>query len=206
LFPLITHAWNGAGHRLTASIAWQQISPAHQDLIDAALKRHPDYERWVKAAKSESPAEIFAEASTWPDDIRNDPRFYSAGQEPETPALPGFPDTKRHKNWHYVDLSSDGKVHSGELDRQIERLSQVLRWTAEKEQISYALPWLIHLVGDLHQPLHVGRHGLWSLKRFINRPSKSPISASLPPAIVSAGCSIIFSNSAFHVKRPKITP
>lgn len=159
LFPLITHAWNGAGHRLTASIAWQQISPAHQDLIDTALKRHPDYERWVKAAKSESPAEIFAEASTWPDDIRNDPRFYSAGKEPETPALPGFPDTKRHKNWHYVDLNSDGKVHSGELDRQIERLSQVLRWTAEKEQISYALPWLIHLVGDLHQPLHVGRHG-----------------------------------------------
>jgi len=43
------------------------------------------------------------------------------------------------------------------IDQQIERLSQLLRSTRKNEQISYALPWLLHLVADLHQPLHVGR-------------------------------------------------
>lgn len=159
LFPVLAHAWNAAGHRLTASIAWQQISPAHQDLIHTALSHHPDYQRWVSKAKTDQAGDIFAEASTWPDDIRNDPRFYSAGREMETARVAGFPEMDRHKNWHYVDLNKNGKVHSGEIDRQIERLSRVLRWTTENEQISYALPWLIHLLADIHQPLHVGRHG-----------------------------------------------
>jgi hypothetical protein len=50
-------------------------------------------------------------------------------------------------------------VREGELDQQIERLSQLLRSTRKNEQITYALPWLLHLVADIHQPLHVGREG-----------------------------------------------
>ncbi len=159
LFAGPAQAWNAAGHRLVATIAWQQLSPASREFISAALQRHPDYAHWQTRARSDEPAAIFAEAATWPDDIRNDPRFHNehAG---ETPApLPGLPDTARHKDWHYVDLDADGQVVAGQIDRQIDELARLLRSTRQKEQISWALPWLIHLVADIHQPLHVGRHG-----------------------------------------------
>jgi hypothetical protein len=162
LAPPLAHAWNAAGHRLAAFIAWQQLSPPNQEFVAAALARHPDYPRWLEKARPGEAVDIFVEASTWPDNIRRDPRFYNDEQEPATPPIPGLADMARHKRWHYVDLDDDGKVRKGEIDRQIERLSRVLsagaRSTAKKEQISYALPWLLHLVADIHQPLHVGRH------------------------------------------------
>ena len=157
--PSPASAWNAAGHRLSAVIAWQQLSPTAQSAIGDALSAHPDYERWVEKSRSRRDVDVFAEAATWPDDIRNDPRFYDEDREAATPALPGLSDTARHKRWHYVDLDTSGKVKAGELDRQIERLSRILRSTGKKAEISNALPWLAHLVADIHQPLHVGRHG-----------------------------------------------
>lgn len=153
------HAWNAAGHRIVAAIAWQQLSPASRTAIDAALAQHPDARLWAERAKSSAPDARFFEAATWPDDIRRDPRFYDEDHEPPTPALPGLPDTARHKRWHYVDLDDAGRVREGELDRQIDRLTTLLRSTGKIDEISNALPWLVHLVADIHQPLHVGRHG-----------------------------------------------
>jgi hypothetical protein len=152
-------AWNAAGHRLVAGIAWQQLSPSAQTAIAQILAKHPDYERWVNKAHSTKGVDIFAEASTWPDDIRHDPRFYDDERDAATPSLAGIPDTARHKRWHYVDLNAGGKLEAGELDRQIERLSKIIGTTGERAEISYALPWLLHLVADIHQPLHVGQHG-----------------------------------------------
>ena len=162
LAPALAHAWNAAGHRLVALIAliaWQQLSPPNQQWIATALARHPDHPRWLEKARSGEAADIFVEASTWPDDIRRDPRFYNEGREPATAPLPGLSDTARHTRWHYVDLDDNGKPEAGEIDHQLERLSRVLRSTSQNEQISSALPWLLHLVADIHQPLHVGRHG-----------------------------------------------
>lgn len=154
-----SHAWNAAGHRLVAVIAWQQLAPDSREAITAALARHPDYARWAERARSDDGIDIFAEAATWPDDIRNDPRFHDEEREAPTPPLPGLPDTARHKRWHYVDLDAGGQVREGEVDRQIERLAQMLRSGRKNAEISNSLPWLLHLVGDIHQPLHVGRHG-----------------------------------------------
>ncbi len=150
-------AWNAAGHRLVAIIAWEQMSPPARDFVTTALARHPDYERWRQRARSDEASQIFAEASTWPDDIRNDPRFHD-DEELDEPAA-GFPDSTRHKDWHYVDLDADGRVVSGQLTSQLKRISRLLRCTGQKREISYHLPWLLHLVADIHQPLHVGRHG-----------------------------------------------
>lgn len=150
------HAWNAAGHRLVALIAWQKMSPPTREEITAALTRHPDYPRWLEKSKTGSPAAVFAEASTWADSIRNDPRFYDETRETATPAIPGLPDNARHKRWHYVDLKANGETEEGEADRQIERLGQLLRSTTNNEEISWALPWLAHLVADIHQPMHVG--------------------------------------------------
>ncbi|WP_265945438.1 S1/P1 nuclease [Dechloromonas sp. A34] len=158
-FPILAHAWNAAGHRLVAVIAWQQLSPAGQKFFAEVLGRHPDHERWVKKGHSAEAADIFAEAATWPDDIRHDPRFYDPGREPPTPSLPGLADTARHKRWHYMDLDRNGKVQAGELDGRIEELSRLLVTARQNDQLTSALPWLLHLVADIHQPLHVGRHG-----------------------------------------------
>lgn len=156
LLPSLAHAWNAAGHRLVGLIAWQEMSWPVRQQVSAALKQHPDYPRWQEKAGTGGAAAIFAEASTWPDSIRHDPRFFDEHREAPTPAISGLPDNARHKHWHYVDLDANGRAEQGELDRQIENLGQILRSTAEKEVIAWALPWLAHLVGDLHQPLHVG--------------------------------------------------
>ena len=157
LFSPLAAAWNAAGHRLVAAIAWQQLSPDSRDFVAQALGRHPEHQRWVGKARSAEPAKIFAEAATWPDDIRSDPRFHDEGESEHSPPLPGFPDSARHKSWHYVDVDDQGRPARGEADRQIERLSRLLRSTAKNDEISYALPWLLHLVADIHQPLHAGR-------------------------------------------------
>lgn len=159
LASLPVYAWNAAGHRLVAVIAWQQLSPVARETIATHLARHPDHVRWTDKARSSDPIDLFAEAATWPDDIRNDPRFYDEGRQPATPPLPGLPDTARHKRWHYIDLDGDGRVRDGELDSRIDHLTRQLEVSRQPEQITYALPWLLHLVGDIHQPLHVGRHG-----------------------------------------------
>lgn len=151
-------AWNAAGHRLVAAIAWRQMSPAARDAAAQLLARHPDYPRWIARAGDDPAYTAFLEAATWPDDIRSDRRFFDADSEPPTPPLPGLADTARHKDWHYVDVLPDGS-RRGELDRQLVRLAGILRHRhASQAERTYALPWLIHLVADAHQPLHVGVH------------------------------------------------
>lgn len=149
-------AWNGAGHRLVAAVAWRQMSPPARENVVRLLERHPDYPKWTAKADGDPGYTAFLEASTWADDIRKDRRFFDEGDEP-TPPFPGMPDTARHRNWHYIDRFPDGKVREGELDSRIEHLIRRLgepRTPAPER--THALAWLIHLVGDIHQPLHVG--------------------------------------------------
>ena len=156
--PLLAHAWNATGHRLIAAIAWQQLTPQSRQQIVELLAEHPDYPHWREKAKTDAAGDIFIEAATWADEIRHDPRFYDEKHEAPTPAIAGLFDNARHKTWHYIDLADNGEVQAGELAPQIERLSQMLRRPASRQQRVWALPWLMHLVGDIHQPLHVGRH------------------------------------------------
>ena len=159
LAPAVAQAWNAAGHRLTAFIAWQQLSPAGREAVAELLAAHPDHPRWTTRARSVDPAALLAEAATWPDDIRGDPRFHDEGSETPTPPVPGLPDTRRHRRWHYVDLGPDGVPAAGELDRRIGELARTLGSRGRPTEHAWALPWLVHLVGDIHQPLHVGHAG-----------------------------------------------
>ncbi|MGE5387219.1 MAG: S1/P1 nuclease [Betaproteobacteria bacterium] len=153
-------SWNAAGHRLIAFIAWQQLSPPARQAIINTLNRHPEYDRWVTAAHdADTGRASFTEASTWPDDIRGDTRFFNQAHEDPTPLLPGFTTMARHREWHYIDLPLDRgqREGEGELDRRLLQLVDRLKArqispTEEPE----TLAWVIHLVGDIHQPLHVG--------------------------------------------------
>ena len=162
LAPLPALAWNAAGHRLVACIAWDQLTPDDRQTIAAALRTHPDHARWLQRAKGEDAARsLFIEASTWADEIRHDPRFFDAGRDRATNLLPGFPDMERHRDWHYENRSISGKAtdppRSGQIERQLTaRIKTVAAPSAPPSELAYALPWLIHLVADAHQPLHVG--------------------------------------------------
>jgi hypothetical protein len=164
-FPAAALAWNAAGHRLIAAIAWNGMSSEAREEAGALLRRHPDYPRWLKKAGKKSADRgdrddrgVFVEASTWPDDIRGDKRFYSAGKGPPTPVQPGFADMERWSDWHYVNIplsgAFGGKPFSGRLDRQLPELARTLAQSRSPRAHAYALPWLIHLAGDAHQPLH----------------------------------------------------
>lgn len=152
----MAQAWNAAGHRLTAIIAWQEMTLPTRQFVSQALAQHPDFPRWREKSGTGEAMLIFAEAATWADSIRHDPRFYDERRESPSPPITGFPDNARHLDWHYVNFERDGQRGSGKIDRQIMELTQLLRSTAKSEEIAWALPWLAHLVGDIHQPLHVG--------------------------------------------------
>ena len=161
-------AWNAVGHHLVAAIAWDEMTAEARDEATRLLRRHPDYPRWLEHAgkkESERDRRIFIEASTWPDKIRKDERFYSANKGEPTPTLPGFPDMERRSDWHAVSIPLNGNFDDEPLSGQLrQRLPELLQTLGEripgaadsnKEMArSYALPWLIHLAGDSHQPLH----------------------------------------------------
>lgn len=153
-------AWNSAGHRIVAMIAWERLDKPGRQAVTAILRQHPDYDLWQLHAKGGDPdLTAFVEAATWPDDIRQDKRFYTADTDAPTPTLDGFPDMERRLTWHYVDRpvgpARNPLPSPGVIDRQLPALMRVLgNRRATPSERAYALPWLIHLIGDAHQPLH----------------------------------------------------
>lgn len=148
------HAWNAAGHRLTALLAWDGMQPQTRNFVRDLLLRHPDARRWREKAGADDAVLLFAEASTWADGIRHDARFRAPGAN--AAPLPGFPDMSAHADWHYVNIDRQGRRRGGQIDTQIVRLAAILESSQDAAELAWALPWLAHLVGDVHQPLHTG--------------------------------------------------
>lgn len=142
-------AWNATGHRVIAAIAYDRLNPKAKARVDELLKQLPDFANMP-------PREAFLAAAVWPDSIRNDPRFYDdiAENPKPTPLLPGFPTMARHTNWHYIDIpfSPDGTpLEPTKVPNALTELKRILR---ARQMTAYDLPWLEHLTGDVHQPLH----------------------------------------------------
>ena len=159
LLPLTANAWNAAGHRLVARIAWDQLEPPTRSRIADLLQAHPDIDRW-RARAGTSERDIFIDTSTWADELRGDRRFFTPGLEDPTPWMVGFPDMERHTDWHYVNRpltfgDASTRADRGQLDTQLDELTMQLgSHHATPSERAYALVWLIHLVADAHQPLH----------------------------------------------------
>ncbi len=163
-------AWNEAGHRIVAAIAYDHLNPKARARVDELIRQHPDYEtiflKRIPRDTNDTPGAIaraaFISAAYWPDLIRSDPRFFTDTNRSErpTPLLPGFPDMGRHTNWHYYDISfsTDGTPIQNQPPpnalSEIERLTKVLQDNPDSPEAAYALPWLEHLIGDVHNPLH----------------------------------------------------
>jgi hypothetical protein len=162
----IASAWNATGHRIAAAIAYDHLTPTAKQRVDALLLKHPDYATMLSSGAPADPEAraraAFLAASAWPDVIRNDNRFYDDTKEnaKPTPLLPGFPYMARHTNWHYIDLpfSPDGtslvRVKPPNALTELRRILLEIGQPGSDLVPAYDLPWLIHIEGDVHQPLH----------------------------------------------------
>jgi hypothetical protein len=170
LLALPASAWNFSGHCVIAEIAYERLTPQARARVDQMIRDHPDYNsiftQGAAGVTRDDPAAraryAFVHAAPWPDMLRGDMRFYDeASPDPHpTPLLPGFPDMMRHLTWHYFDrgISGDGtpviEQPPPHLMTELPRLLSEIA-TADSRQAAYDLPWLEHLVGDVHQPLHL---------------------------------------------------
>jgi hypothetical protein len=126
-------SWGVTGHRTIGRIAANHLSPQASAAVRELLGN-----------------ETLAEASTWPDEVRSQPEYKHTGP------------------WHYINLPiglsepdfektvkgmTQENVYSALLQQE-----QVLGSTASsKEQKIEALKFIVHFIGDLHQPMHVSR-------------------------------------------------
>ena len=157
--------WNATGHRIIAAIAYANLTPKARARVDELLKNHPDYATILTRNAPADPAgrarEAFLAAAVWPDTIKSDPRFWDDTRKDAHPTDPiaGFPDMKRHTNWHYFDtpFAPDGAaIHRQDPPHALSELPRLIRELHKSPEAmeSYDLPWIEHVEGDLHQPLH----------------------------------------------------
>jgi len=144
LLPSPAAAWWEYGHETVARIAWIEASPATR----AALRRLLAQSRLLETPTC--PAATIAQASYWPDCIKTlGDRFSYASP------------------WHYQNVDvcrpfdqesacRDGNCVSAQIERNLRLLAD--RTLPARERLM-ALAFLVHFMGDLHQPMHAGDHG-----------------------------------------------
>jgi hypothetical protein len=137
-----------------AEIAWEHLTPAARTRAIALLDHGPPRARLASLRPAVGmPAErdraLFLNAATWPDLVRNHDQDWNVYNRP---------------TWHYADSYwsfSKGEIFdlSGpEAVNAVERIialrTQLADPGAADTTKAVALAWLLHLVGDIHQPLH----------------------------------------------------
>lgn len=165
-------AWDDEGHMAVAYVAYQRLNAATKTRVAALLKLNPDYSKWVamipkNTTPANKPMMIFMIAATWPDQIKGEANYSDDGTDdgnrpdgPQSSQNIGYSDLLRHKYWHFVDtpFSPDGvpvpAIPTPNAQTQIDAFRAVLHSTDSDPLKSYDLVWILHLVGDIHQPLH----------------------------------------------------
>ena len=121
--------WGQTGHRVVGEIAYNHLTKKAKRNIEKLLK-----------------GEGLATISTYADEIKSDNSF------------------KKYSSWHYVNFKvgetyeTSEKNPKGDLVQGIKICKQViLDPESNDEDKIFHLKLLVHLLGDLHQPLHTGR-------------------------------------------------
>ncbi|QNA84755.1 S1/P1 nuclease [Sphingomonas sp. So64.6b] len=143
--PAPASAWSRPGHMVAAAIAYDELmrdDPAAVAEMLRLLAAHPDPGPFQvaidRAEGAERDRRLFLEMARWPDDVR------------------GGPDD--HPTWHY-QLRAVGKGNataakgSGVAALAL-NLSVARDPRAPAADRAVALCWILHVVADLHQPLH----------------------------------------------------
>jgi S1/P1 Nuclease len=159
------YAWNSFGHMMIAAVAYEHLTPAAQAKVARLLQLNPDYPRWVSHTAREERDELaFVMAATWADGIKSESGYVNDGEHPSSPDAArnlGYTDHLQHRYWHFVDLpfSTDHTPlippAAPNAQTQIALFRKTLTSAGASDELkSYDLVWLLHLVGDVHQPLH----------------------------------------------------
>jgi hypothetical protein len=145
-------AWEGAGHQVVAAIAWEAMRPETRQGAVELLAAAPPGSGLAEMAPAGAPAgeagrRHFLLAATWPGEVRTTDRGRAT--------------------WHWVNHfwreGPEGPVEvpppfEQPAENVLERLDVLSRRLADPAapagERAVALAWLLHLVGDVHQPLH----------------------------------------------------
>jgi hypothetical protein len=159
-------AWWDAGHMQIAYVAYKHLDASVKGKVDALLKLNPDYSKWAAGARDEKTAKLYAfvHAATWADDIKRKEYGYTRDSVNSATAGQniGYSDHSQHAYWHFKDInfSPDGTPlpppKPVDLITQLKLMIMALpaSFGASDDVRSYDLVWILHLVGDAHQPLH----------------------------------------------------
>lgn len=131
LFHSSLMAWGQTGHRVTGAIADELINDHTRKHIHAILGK-----------------ESLARGATWPDEMRsNQSTFWQKTASP----------------WHYVTVPKGktyqqvGAPKQGDSVTALEKFTATLQNShASMADKQLALRFIVHIIGDLHQPLHAG--------------------------------------------------
>lgn len=152
-------AWDDTGHKLTAYIAWEQMSPQVREKVVKLLLSAPEDSDlsvfYLQDSRSNEvkKRELFMIASTWADIVR-DRKFKVRYQK------------YNQGNWHYADTfwrETNGKVEiikdseesTGKAVEQLFAFDNLLHDANSSDaDKAIAIAWILHLGGDIHQPLH----------------------------------------------------
>ena len=128
-WPTVLLAWGGDGHQIVCLIAEDRLTPAAKAAVHDLLGKDVNISD--------------AEVASWADKVRR-----------ERPAT---------GPWHFVDIPLDAKGfdekrdgrHGNNVMDKVSDFRAVLKdRKASKQDRAEALKFLVHFVGDLHQPLH----------------------------------------------------
>ena len=134
--PSISLGWGAGGHMMTAHIAFSRLNPkARAKAVELlAIEINP--------AEVTSKSKDFVNASHWADDLRPFAEFDS------------------FKPLHFIDIpfSSDGTtlpaIDPANIVQALKDNVNILKTSSDKNAQAQALRFVIHFVGDIHQPLH----------------------------------------------------
>ena len=136
--PSLSLGWGAGGHMMVASIALNRLNPRAKAQAMALLARP------INPASISAKSKDFVKAAHWADDLRPFAEFDS------------------FKPLHFIDkpFSIDGTpLPAGlpEPDNIVKALEDnvnILKTSTDKDAQAQALRFIIHFVGDIHQPLH----------------------------------------------------
>lgn len=159
LLSLTSHAfgYGGEGHRAVGLMAQQRLNQRASTAVANLLKNDK--------------CKDLACVATWPDELKQAARFNSgplAGNKEALGFQKAFPTNDK---WHFVNLplATDRYTDNGRFSKADDVVHMINTCIAILEGKSkmflkiHALRFLVHLTGDIHQPLHVGV-GFYNLK------------------------------------------
>lgn len=122
-------SWGKTGHRIVAEYSKIHLTPTTLKKIESILG-----------------FESMSEASLWPDRIKSDTKM-----------------KKKYSHLHYISFKKSLNLKNKNLQSKDHIISALINFEkilgnakSSLEDKKVALRFIIHLVGDLHQPLHVG--------------------------------------------------